>query len=313
MSWPARSGRVTNMQLWADTLLAALRKNLVFGALYNTDYEGQLQQMGDTVRINAIGGITISNYSKDTDLNAPQSLTDAQTMLTISQANYYNFVIDDVDQAQAHPEVMTEAMSYAAYQLALQMDNYYAGFYTDAIAASTIGSSGAPVTISAATQANVGAGTTFYDYLVILGQYMTQQAVPKKNRWAVIPPWGKTFLTQDVRFTSFNTDAGRMTIMTGNLDASAGAASDAYIGQIDGMDVYESVNAFHVSGTVGAATSVDVVMAGSRMAITKAEGLNKTEAYRPPLRFGDAVKGLALYGAKTVRPYALATAYVQHP
>lgn len=75
-------------QLWADTLLAALRVNLVFGNLFNTDYEGTIQRMGDTVKINAIGDITISNYSKDTDINAPQALTDAQTQLVISQAKY---------------------------------------------------------------------------------------------------------------------------------------------------------------------------------------------------------------------------------
>jgi len=74
--------------LWADTILAALQKNLVFGALFNADYEGEIKQYGDSVKINAIGDITISSYTKDTDINAPQSLTDAQTMLTISQAKY---------------------------------------------------------------------------------------------------------------------------------------------------------------------------------------------------------------------------------
>jgi len=300
-------------QLWADTILAALQKNLVYGSLYNTDYEGQIQQMGDTVKINAIGDITISNYVKDTDINPPQALTDAQTMLVISQAKYYNFEVDDVDQMQAHPDVMGEALRRAAYLLADQMDQYYAGFYVDAIASNLIGSSGSPVTPTAATQTNVGAGTTLYDYLVVLNQYLTQQNVPKNGRWAVVPPWVTTMLTQDVRFTSFNTDAGRQTILSGKLDASAGMASDAYLGQIQGMNVYESNNAPHITGTVGIAGSVDVVMAGHSMGLTKAEGLNKTEAYRPPYRFSDAVKGLALYGAKTVRPYAVAAAYFQHP
>ncbi len=44
--------------------------------------------MGDTVKINSIGDVTIYNYTKDTDLNSPQALTDAQAMLTISQAKY---------------------------------------------------------------------------------------------------------------------------------------------------------------------------------------------------------------------------------
>lgn len=299
--------------LWADTLLAALRKNLVYGALFNTDYEGTIQRMGDTVKINAIGDITITSYTKDTDLNPPQALTDAQTMLTISQAKYYNFEVDDVDMAQAHPEVMSEAMAWAAYKMALTMDQYYAGFYTDAVSANLVGSSGSFVTPQAATQSNVGGGQTVYDYLVVLSQYLTQQAVPKMGRWCVVPPWVKTYLTQDIRFTSFNTDAGRQTILTGKLDASAGMASDAYLGKVEGMDVYESLNAPNLGGTSGQSGSQDVVLAGHRMAVTKAEGINKVEAYRPPYRFADAIKGLALYGAKTVRPYAIAAAYLQHP
>lgn len=299
--------------IWAGSILAALRKNLVYGNLFNDDYEGEIQRMGDTVKINAIGDITITSYSKDTDLNPPQALTDAQTMLTISQGKYYNFEIDDVDQAQANISVMGEAMAFAGYRVSDTMDQFYAGFYTDAIAANTIGSSGTPTVPVAATQANIGGGQTVYDYLTILSQFMTQNYVPKSGRWCVVPPWVKVFLVQDIRFTSFNTPQARETIMTGKLDASGGAIDDAYLGQIDSMNVYESVNAPHIGGTSGASGSQDVILAGHRMAFTKAEGVNKVEAYRPPYRFADAVKGLALYGAKTVRPYASAVMYIQHP
>lgn len=204
-------------------------------------------------------------------------------------------------------------MKRSAYQIALTMDTYYAGFYTDAVTANLVGSSGSPVTPVVATQANVGGGQTVYDYLVLLNQYLSQQAVPKSGRWAVVPPWISTLLTQDIRFTSFNTPEARLTITTGKLDASEGMISDAYLGKINGIDVYESLNAPHLSGTVGHTGSTDVVLAGHSMALTKAEGLVKTEAYRPPYRFSDAVKGLALYGAKTVRPYAIAAAYLVHP
>lgn len=285
----------------------------MYGNLFNSDYEGTIERMGDTVKINAIGDITISNYTKDTDLNPPQALTDAQTMLVINQAKYYNFDVDDVDAAQAHPEVMSEAMAWAGYRVADTMDQFYAGFYTDAILANLVGSSGSFVTPQAATQSNIGGGQTVYDYLVLLGQYLTQSLVPKTGRWCVVPPWIKTYLIQDIRFTSFNTPEARLTILSGKLDASAGNSGEAYLGQIDGMDVYESVNAPNLGGTKGQSGSQDVVLAGHRMALTKAEGINKVEAYRPPYRFSDAVKGLALYGAKTVRPYGLAAAYLQHP
>ena len=296
-------------ELWADTLLVALRKNLVFANLCNTDYQGQINQMGDTVRISGIGSVTISNYVKDTDINAPQSLTDAQTMLTISQAKYYNFEVDDVDQAQQHPKVMTEAMSYAAYQLAETIDEYVAGFYTDAPTANTIGSSGSPQVITAPTDANIAGGATVYDELVALGQYLTQNNVPMSGRWAAIPPWCATYLALDIRFTSFNTAQANARLASGSV-ADRG---DYFLGQIAGMDVYQSNNAHHVTGTSGATGSVDVVMAGHPMALTYADGLKKTEAYRPPYRFADAVKGLCLYGAKTVRPQALAVGFFQHP
>jgi len=298
-------------QLWADTILSALQKNLVYGALFNTDYQGTISQMGDSVKINAIGDITISNYTKDTSIGSPQSLTDAQTMLLINQSKYYNFAIDDVDQMQAHPQVMAEALRWAGYRMADTMDQFYAGFYTDAASTNLIGSSGSFVTPTVGTAANAGAGTTVYDYLVQLGQLLTQSLVPKVGRWCVVPPWVSTLLTQDVRFTGFGTDVSRQTIAAQNLDNSMG--NNAFVGRIRGMDVYESVNAPHLGGTVGASGSQDVVFAGHSMAITKAEGLVKTEAYRPPDRFSDAVKGLALYGAKTVRPYAVAAAYLQHP
>jgi hypothetical protein len=285
----------------------------VYGNLYNSDYEGLIANKGDTVRINAIGDIKISAYSKDTDLAAAQSLTDAGTMLTISQAEYYNFAIDDVDAAQSQPKVMGEAMAWAAYELANTMDLYYAGFYVDA--SNAVGSSGSAVTptVATATSTGVGAGTTFYDYLVVLNQKLTENKVPKQGRWCVVPPWGTTLLIQDIRFTSFNTPEARYTIQTNKLDASGGSVNDAYLGKIAGMDVYESINAPHLSGTIGTTGSTDVVLCGHTMALTKAEGLNKVEAYRPPLRFGDAVKGLALYGAKTLRPNAIAAGYFTHP
>lgn len=298
--------------LWSDQLLPALRANLVYGNLFNDDYEGVIARMGDSVKINSIGDVTIYSYSKDTDLNSPQALTDAQSMLTISQAKYYNFEVDDVDAAQAQPKVMGEAMAWAAYELANTMDSYYAGFYTDAT--NLIGSSGSPVTPVVATTANIGLGTTAYDYLVAMNQKLTENKVPKQGRWCTVPPWVTTLLLQDVRFTGYNTPEARLTILSNNLDASGGSVqSDAYLGKVASMDVYESINAPHLSGTVGITGSTDVVLAGHIMAMTKAEGLNKVEAYRPPLRFADAVKGLALYGAKTVRPYAIAAAYLTHP
>lgn len=305
-------------QVWADQMLVQLRKNLVCANLCNRQYEGQIQKMGDTVRINAIGDVTVSSYTKDTPINAPQVLTDAQTTLTIDQAKYYNFNIDDVDKAQNHPAVMQEAMSWASYRIADNIDQFILAHYTDA--GNLVGSSGSFITPVVPSQANIGLGTTVWDYLMIMGQYMTQNLCPKQGRWLVVPPWVTTQLNMDFRFTSYATVSAyqglRETIKDGGVQGMAGPvapASDANIGRIAGFDVYESVNVPHLGGTIGIAGSQDVILAGHPMALTFADGLSETEAYRHPNYFGDAVKGLELYGARTVRPNALGALFLQHP
>lgn len=302
-------------QVWCAKVLVALEKQHVYASLANRDYDGDIKNFGDTVRITGIGEITISNYSKDTDIASPQALTDAQTALTINQAKYFNFALDDVDARQAvSKDILDVASERAAYDLADNIDQYVAGFYTDAATTNLVGSSSAFVTPQLGTSANIGGGQTVYDYLVVLNQYLTQSLVPKNGRWIVVPPWVTTLLVQDIRFTSFNTPEARQTILSSKLDASGGnLGMEAYLGKIAGCDVYESNNAPNLGGTKGITGSQDVVLAGHSMGLAYAENLSKVEKFRPPARFADAIKGLMLYGAKTIRPQALAAAYLQHP
>ena len=79
------------------------------------------------------------------------------------------------------------------------------------------------------------------------------------------------------------------------------------IGTIAGFEIYTSNNAPVVAGTTG---EVSHIMAGSKMAITYAEQILKTETYKPEKHFGDAVKALHVFGGKVVRPPALAVAYI---
>jgi hypothetical protein len=58
-------------------------------------------RQGDSVRINQIGDVTVKDYTKNADMNAPEALTDAQLVLKIDQAKYFNFQIDNIDRRQA--------------------------------------------------------------------------------------------------------------------------------------------------------------------------------------------------------------------
>ena len=51
--------------LWAATLLENLNDAHVAVNLCNRNYEGDISQSGDTVRITSIGRVTIDNYVKN--------------------------------------------------------------------------------------------------------------------------------------------------------------------------------------------------------------------------------------------------------
>lgn len=69
------------------------------------------------------------------------------------------------------------------------------------------------------------------------------------------------------------------------------------------------------SGAVNAVATISgggqLAIAGSSIATTYAEQILKTEAYRPEKRFGDALKGLHVFGGKVVRPEALVVASIK--
>jgi len=118
-------------EVWSAKLFVRLRKNLVHASVINRDYEGEISAFGDTVRINEIGAIDVGTYTKNTAITV-QNLTSAQKMLTIDQAKYFAFSVDDIDAVQTKPKVIDGAMSEAAYSIGDTIDQHIAGLYTQA-------------------------------------------------------------------------------------------------------------------------------------------------------------------------------------
>jgi hypothetical protein len=294
-------------QVWAARLQRNLHRAHVYGnpLVINRDYEGEIKNFGDTVRINAIGPITVSDYTRNTDINSPETVQSAQTVLSIDQAKYFNFGVDDVDQAQIRPQVMDEAMLEAGYAVADVTDQFIAGKISGNVAtANTIGSAGSPQT----DLATDGAG---YGYLVALAQHLDESSVPQVGRWVIVPPWFYAYIRKDSRFIH-PTPAGDVLLRTGRVDSAydMGAGMDnpnvtaeTVVGQIAGFTVLMSNNVPNSSNTAYQ------IAAGHKIAWSFAEQVVKIEAYRPPYRFEDAVKGLHVYGAKVTRPNALALLY----
>jgi len=270
--------------VWSGRILAALDKSLVYGSdmVINRDYEGEISNVGDSVRINSIGDVTISDYSRDTDINSPQALADAQQVLVIDQAKYFNFAVDDVDQLQQNPKVMEEAIRRSAYGLRNTIDQFIAALYSGAAAVTGLGDDTTALVPSTNTD-----GTTMYDYLVNMGIALDEANVPSDGRFAILPPWLKGRMLKDARFVGYGTPENRNSLLNGLL------------GEAAGFNIMISNN---VPNTSGAKYKV---IAGHPMAWTFVQQILKTEAFRPERRFSDAVKGLSVYGAKVIRPEAL--------
>lgn len=267
--------------IWSARLLVNLHKALVYGqdGVVNRDYEGEIRDVGDTVKINSIGPITIGTYTKNTDISAPETLTGEQTLLQITEAKYFNFQVDDIDAAQQKPKVMDDAMREAAYGLRDAADQYIASLYTGVAAGNTIGDDTTPI---------VPTASDAYDYLVDLGVLLDEANVPSDGRWVIVPPWFHGLLLKDDRFVKGGTAESDQRLRNGQVGEAAGFA------------VLKSNNVPNDSGTKYK------IIAGHPMAWSYADQILKVEAYRPEKRFADAVKGLHVYGAKLVRPSAIA-------
>lgn len=274
--------------IWSARLLAYLDNTHVYANLVNRDYEGEISGAGDTVNINQVGDVTINDYVKNTDIAAPETLSDEQKVLTIDQLKYFNFQIDDVDKAQQKPKIMDTAMSRAAYGLSDVNDQFIAGLYTEVASGNTIGDDTTPETPTTSTA---------YDLLVDMSVILDDNSVPEVGRFVVVPPWFHGLLRKDDRFVHA-TEAGDSVLRIGTFNGQR--PSNGFVGEVAGLLVFKSNNVPNTTGTKYK------ILAGYSGAITYAEQIVETEAYRPESRFGDAIKGLHVYGAKVTHPSAIA-------
>jgi hypothetical protein len=281
-------------EIWSANLLVALRKALVYAGptVVNRDYEGEIRNAGDTVRITTVGDPTIGTYVPNVTAIVPEELTDAQRTLVVDQLKYWSFYVDDVDDLQALGNVMPQTMSRAAYKLADGVDQYVASLYTQVQTANVL-NSGSAITLTALSTSAV---EDFWNKIVLpLKVKLDEANAPYDGRWMVIPPWAEGYLLASSLFT--------------RVDASGSdeALRNGIVGRGAGFDFLKSNNVPIPSG------SDYIILSGTNDAISFAEQANKTEAFRPEAKFADAVKGLMIYGAKMLRPEGAAYAKVTRP
>lgn len=272
-------------QVWSAKILDALEKELVYSQLFNRDYEGEITDAGDTVHIAQIGDVTIKDYTTGSNIADPDEVSATDQLLTIDQAKYFNIAVDDVDAAQSKINLLDAATQRAGFGFSDKADSYLGSLLaTSGTAVSGLGTDAAPLAV---TKDNA------YEVLVKLKTALDKANLPKQERKVVVPAEFEGFMLLDPRFVEVGTDASEERLTNGTVYKAAGFE----VLVSNNAPTVEKVNGFKV-------------VASSPVQGTFAQQILKTEAYRPESRFSDAVKGLHVYGAKVLRPAAVAVATV---
>jgi len=255
--------------LWAEDVLKERDKVLIGVKHCNTDYEGEIKQQGDQVKILTVGPVVSKTYTRNTDIADPDLGTSAAQYLVIDQAKYAHIGFDDLDAAQTRKGFWEEQKRQMGITMAGDLDTFIFGKYTDA---------GKTIAQAALTTANI------FSAIAEAAEYFKTVNVPEgTTKYLEVSPAiaTKIILAKIIRGTKNDSR-----IETG------------YLGNLLGFDVYESNNIV-VNG------SAYECLARTKAAVSFAAQLTETEAYRPQKRFGDAVKSLQVWGGKVVRPKEL--------
>ncbi|MDD3325379.1 MAG: hypothetical protein PHN38_09705 [Sulfurospirillaceae bacterium] len=263
-------------QIWSAKLNASLDKSCVMIQCVNKNYEGEIKNAGDTVNIIVPGDVTVSTLTGDA--LSYSELAPSNKQLLIDQRKLFAFKINDVAAAQSNLDIMDSHLEKAKKAIETAQDSFLLGKHIDVPAANILGST---------TAVSLTASNVYSQFVALAKLLKKSNAVSNDQKpWVVINPDIEAILLQSTQFTSGYQVADK-TLREGS------------IGRIAGMDVLVSTNLAPTDGKVN-------VLAGTNDAITFASQLAKIESIRDTESFSDLVRGLYLYGAKTVVPNALA-------
>lgn len=289
--------------LWSGKLAQKFYASTVFGEIANTDWQGEISGIGDTVIINKIPTINIVDYS--VGLNLQYQVPSPETLsLKINKGKYFGVVVNDVMEMQAKPKLMDMFTNDAAMQMKIQIDrDVLRGTFNGGQAANKGATAGAisgaydlgtDLAAISLTAANI------IEKITQLSSVLDEANIPETDRFLVITP------------------AERNLLMTSNLSQAqfmgdpTSILRNGKIGMIDRFTVYVSnlvpraAAGQNYDGTaLTSAVKRHAVMFGHKSAISFASQVSKVETLQNPNDFGELVRGLNVFGFEVTQPEAL--------
>ena len=254
---------VTNFiqQIWSKKIQddLELKCKLVDNCL--RDYEGDCKY-AQSVKILGVGEPTIGDYDNTQDINI-EDMSDRGQVLSIDQAKYFAFYVDDIDKAQSVPGLPEKYQEKAVHGLAVARDAYVAGLIK-------------AVTTNVTTATN-----------------LTQDAVKQAIDNAIVALRERNFDEEGViEITPAVYNVFKNCLITLSTD------NPEYIKK-GIVGVYDDFKVIMTNGLAKDTTHAYCCVRGKK-AIAFAGQINEVEALRAEKRFKDIVRGLDTFGAKVI-------------
>lgn len=294
-------------EIWSGKLIEKFYASTVLSVISNTDYEGEIRNQGDRVKIRTKPTILIKNYNVDGNLDI-QRPEGSFTELFIGNGKYFNTIIDDVMEIQSDLDALSMWSDDAAQQLKITIDQEVlldilngaaarnrgttAGQITQSI---NLGVTGTPLATIARNP--TGGQVEILDVIIRLGQALDEQNIPEEGRWLILPTWA----IAQLKFSDL-----RQAYITGD---AVSPMRNGRVGMIDRFTIYSS-NLLPFGTAAGLSAGEYVFYAGHAHGLTFASQVNKVETLRSEFTFGTLLRGLQIYGYQIVDNKALAQAIV---
>ena len=268
-------------EVMSKKMLRNLDANSVWKDLVNHNWEGEIEDAGDTVLINQYANITVKDYviGEPVVYEHPEG---ENLILKVDQQKYFGFFIDKISRVQAKPELVDGYFARAKVAINLAKDTYLSTLAFAGIDAGNV------------VDKDTVTKDTIYSYFTdLMGNLRWANALQDngkgfdgKRPFAVVDPklLGVILAAPEVQK---DTDLGDKTIR------------DGVVARLAGIDIKVSTNA-------DKAAAEHKIIVGTTEAITLADQIIETQTVRDKDAIGGAYcSGLYVYGAKVVQPKAL--------
>jgi len=259
-------------EIWSTSILDNLKTRLVLPSIVDLRWQGDIANVGDTVKIQGPTALSASAYTHGSTTVSYSDPSSTTRSLVIDQDYYVSFGVDDLDEIQSNVDLLNLYTAEAAFALAKQVDTSIASEYTNA------GLSAVTVTIGS---------TDVYD-AVIDARTNLEEADNSGRYFVVVDPAMYGAMLKNDTFVSAEAD-GAQVRRTGQ------------VGAIAGMDVY-------VSNNLTTASATTYGLYGSYTAIAHARQLiGQPEAIRLESSFATGIRARLAWGNKVVDSNRLGT------